>query len=85
MAEDLNECDGCRDLAEKFRTVTETLDRVAVSIDRLDVSIRGNNQTTGLLVRIDRVEQRMKLVWGAAVTAIGAAVTAVVRTMMKGP
>lgn len=69
---------------ECCRTNSETLTRMESKIDRLDRHITGASEPgTGLIVRVDRIEQRNKLTAWLAGTALGAALSAIAAWIAK--
>lgn len=53
----------------------ERLTRQDRALARIEMLLRGDDRSptpSGLLIRVDRIEQRMKLVWAAFAAAVGA-------------
>ena len=56
---------------ERQEQAWDRLDEVLEKVDAIHTAIYVGNGKPSMMVRIDRLEQRGKIMWGAAVTMVG--------------
>ena len=65
--------DDVRDIIERLTRIEDAVKATKESHDVVKEILMGNGQPSkGLVMRVDRVEQRHKLMWGGVLAAIGA-------------
>ena len=66
------------------RRKQSTLDKVLEKVEGIDTLLRGQGGNPGAFGRLDRLEQRTKLVWMALVAGLGAALKLAWDTVSSG-